>query len=50
MMVTQGVHSLIPRAYNYVSYMVKEALRMGLIKDLEMGDYPGLSGWAQCHH
>ena len=31
-------------------YMVKQTLQIDFIKDLEIGNYPGLSWWTQCNH
>lgn len=44
-MAPQGVRILIPRACEYVPYVAKETLHLGLSQG---ADRPGLSGQAQC--
>ena len=47
-MVPKGVHtSLYPELASMLPYMAKGLYRGNLIKDFELGGYPGLSGWAQ---
>lgn len=47
----QEVPSLIPGACDYVTFQGERGFA-GVIKSqiLQWGDYPGPSGWAQCHH
>ena len=43
----RDVHVLIPGNCNMLPYMSKETLKLRIVS---WEDYPGLSGWAQCHH
>ena len=43
----RDVHVLIPGNCNMLPYMSKETLKLRIVS---WEDYPGFSGWAQCHH
>ena len=43
----RDVHVLIPGNCNMLPYMSKETLKLRIVS---WEDYPGLSGWAQCHY
>ena len=49
MMAPKDVHMVSPGAYEYVTLSNKRDLS-DVIKDLEVGGYPGLSRWTQCNH
>lgn len=40
---------LIPKTFGYVTLRGKRDT-VGVIKNLEMGDYHGLSRWTQCNY
>lgn len=39
-----------PQSVNMLPYMAKETANVIKIRILKWGEYPGLSGWAQCNH
>ena len=47
----EDAHVLTPKNFELMTFHgQKEFCRCELVKDLEVGDDPWLSGWLQCHH
>lgn len=50
-MTPQDVHGLILRICGYITpHSTRDFADVTKVNDLEMGDYPGLSRWAQSNH
>lgn len=46
----QDSHTLISGVCEYFTQQKKPHCKCDEAKELEKGDYPGLSRWAHCHH
>lgn len=47
--MTQDAHVLITETYEYDLHGKRDFVNVIKLRILEMGDYPSLSGWAQCN-